>query len=121
MNAGPLDKPRLLFVCGRNQWRSPTAEAIYARDPRVSVRSGGVSASARRRVSRKDVEWADLILVMERAHQSRLREMFRDFDLPPIECLDIPDEFGFMDEELVRLLREGTEDCLKFLLEEPER
>jgi predicted protein tyrosine phosphatase len=26
-----------------------------------------------------------------------------------MECLDIPDDYEFMDEELITLLREGTE------------
>ncbi len=98
-----------MFVCGRNQWRSPTAERLYRDDPRLEVRSAGVSAAAKRRVSRKDLLWADLVLVMEREQRSRLREQFREeVELPPIESMDIPDEFAFMDPELVRLLREGV-------------
>ena len=34
-------KPHVLFVCGRNQWRSPTAARIYANDQRIEVRSAG--------------------------------------------------------------------------------
>jgi len=109
----PPARTRVLFVCGRNQWRSPTAERMYRDDPRVEVRSAGVSAGAKRRVSAKDLAWADLALVMERAHRSRIREQFRDEpELPAIESLDIPDEFEFMDAELIRLLREGVEECL---------
>jgi len=29
-----MEKPHILFVCSRNKWRSPTAEAIYANDDR---------------------------------------------------------------------------------------
>jgi hypothetical protein len=54
----------VLFVCSRNQWRSPTAEQIFAQHPGLSVRSGGTSESARRRVSLKDAQWADIILVI---------------------------------------------------------
>ncbi len=105
---------RVLFVCGRNQWRSPTAERIYRDDPRVEVRSAGVSSGAKRRVSAKDLAWADLVLVMERSHRSRLREQFRDKpESPPIGSLDIPDDYAFMDPELVRLLREGVEGWLE--------
>jgi len=56
---------RVLFVCSRNQWRSPTAEAIYRNHPLVEALSAGVSSSARRRVSAKLLQLADLILVME--------------------------------------------------------
>ena len=112
-NQGFPSQPRLrvLFVCGRNQWRSPTAERIYRDDPRIEPRSAGVSPAARRRVSVKDLSRADLVLVMERKHGVRIREQFRDEpDLPQIESLDVPDEFEFMDPELMRLIREGVEE-----------
>ena len=102
-----MDKPRILFVCGRNQWRSPTAERVYRDDPRVEVRSAGVSAKSRRRVSAEDLSWADLVVVMEKRYKSRIVETFREH--PPIVSLDIPDEFEYMDEELIRLIREGVE------------
>ncbi len=56
---------RLLFVCSRNQWRSPTAERLFGRDPRFQVRSRGVSKKARRTICDDDIQWADLILVIE--------------------------------------------------------
>ena len=102
-------KPHILFVCGRNQWRSPTAARVYANDQRIDVRSAGVSPKSRHPLTKQDVEWADLILVMEQEHKVRIREAFRDLVLPEIESLDIPDDYGFMDEELIRLLQEGTE------------
>lgn len=101
--------PHILFVCGRNQWRSPTAAKVYANDQRIEVRSAGVSPLSAHRVSQKDMEWANLILVMESKHKARLLEMFRNMQLPPIECLDIPDDFRLMDDALVTLIREGTE------------
>jgi len=66
-------KPRILFVCGRNQWRSPTAAKIYANDQRIEVRSVGVSPQSARRVSRRDMEWADLVLVMEPEHKASVK------------------------------------------------
>jgi len=62
-----------------------------------------------RKVSKHDIEWADLILVMEQTYKSRLLGTFRDLQLPVIDSLDIPDEYQFMDEELINLIREGTE------------
>ena len=107
------EKPRILFVCGRNKWRSPTAERMYAYDHRIEVRSAGVSAKSRHQLSINDVEWADLILVMETKHQSRILGAFRDLDLPLIESLDIPDEYEYMDEELVVMIRQSTEFLVK--------
>lgn len=108
-----MQRLRVLFVCGRNQWRSPTAAAIYAQDPRLETRSAGLSPGSRHRVSRRDLEWADLVLVMERKHQNRLRELFAGYeDLPSIQSLDISDDFEFMDPQLGELIRDAVEPLL---------
>jgi predicted protein tyrosine phosphatase len=109
--ASPL---RILFVCGRNQWRSPTAKRIYRKDPRVTVRLGGVASKSSRTISERDLDWADLVIVMEPRHAARIRANFRARDsFPPMESLDIPDEYQFMDKELIEPIRFGTEHCIK--------
>jgi predicted protein tyrosine phosphatase len=105
----PPPKPHILFVCGRNQWRSPTAERLYRNDARVAVRSAGVSQKSPHPISSADIAWADLILVMEEKYAAAIRERFRRSRLPPIKSLDIPDEYQFMDEELIELIRSGVE------------
>lgn len=104
---------KLLFLCSRNHWRSPTAEAIYQNDPRVQVRSAGVSAAARTRVSEKALRWADVVCVMEHWQKKRLREDFPEVvgDLQ-IEVLDIPDDYEFMDPALIELIRERVEPLI---------
>lgn len=109
-----MRKSRILFVCGRNQWRSPTAARIYANDQRIQVRSAGVSSKSSHQISAVDIEWADLIIVMDYQYKTRIRGTFRDRDLPPIESLEIPDEYKFMDEELVKLIRQGTDFHLRY-------
>jgi predicted protein tyrosine phosphatase len=104
---------RLLFLCSRNHWRSPTAEALYQNDPRVEVRSAGVSASARRRVSEKLLRWADLVLVMEASHKKKLREDFTEvFHDLRVEVLDIPDDYEFMSPALIELIQASVEPLL---------
>lgn len=104
---------RLLFLCSRNQWRSPTAEKVYQDDPRVEVRSAGLSASARCRVSEKLLRWADRVLVMEHEHKQRLWVQFPEVVRElRIEVLDIPDDYEFMNPELVTLIRERVEPLL---------
>jgi len=103
----------VLFVCGKNQWRSPTAEEIYKNDPRMSVKSAGLSQKSRRRLSEKDLIWADLVLVMEREQKRRVVDQYSAIaNAVDIESLDIPDEYPFMDPDLVELLREGVEQLL---------
>jgi predicted protein tyrosine phosphatase len=60
-------------------------------------------------ISDNDVEWADLILVMESGYKSRISGLFRDFSLPKIENLDIPDEYQYMDEELIEIIENRVE------------
>ena len=104
---------KLLFLCSRNHWRSPTAEAVYQNDPRVEVRSAGVSASAKRRVSEKLLRWADLMLVMEGTHKKKLREDYPEvFHDLRIEVLDIPDDYEFMDPVLIELIQASVEPLL---------
>jgi len=103
---------KVLFICGRNQKRSPTAARLYQDDPRLEVRSAGTSDSSRRRVSEADLCWAELIIVMERKYTARIRAKYPDIDLPRTETLEIPDDYEYMDPELIELLQDGIEQIL---------
>jgi predicted protein tyrosine phosphatase len=88
-----------------NRRRSATAEQIYRNDARLAVRSAGLRAEARRRVSEQDLQWAEVIFVMEREHKATLRSRFSHLTLPPLEVLDVPDDYEYMDEHLQEMLR----------------
>ncbi|MCB9658133.1 MAG: phosphotyrosine protein phosphatase [Sandaracinaceae bacterium] len=104
---------RVLFVCSRNQWRSPTAEAVFRRHPAVDARSAGTSPKARKTVSARDLEWADVICVMERKHAQRLRADYaRLLGGKPLHVLEVPDEYRYMDPELVALLTQVVSERL---------
>ncbi|WP_299008675.1 phosphotyrosine protein phosphatase [uncultured Shewanella sp.] len=99
----------LLFICSRNQWRSPTGEQVWRNHPEVSVRSAGTSPKARRTVSVKDIQWADIIFVMEQKHKSRLKAQFtRLLEHKDIHVLDIPDEYQYMDEKLIEIMKQAV-------------
>jgi len=105
---------RVLFVCSRNQWRSPTAARIYRADPRLAVRAAGLSERSPRTLGVRDLAWAEVVLVMEPEQRRRLQQRFgRKTELPAVHCLDVPDEYGFMDPELVTLLRASIEPALE--------
>ena len=109
-----LGAVNLLFLCGRNQWRSPTAEKGFEREPGLAVRSRGVSRSARRRVTEQDLYWADLVLVMESKHKRRLLADFPgEARAAEIHVLDIPDDYRYMDPELVEILREAVSPLIE--------
>lgn len=98
-----------LFICSRNQWRSPTAETVFRRYPNVQARSAGTSPNARHTVSIDDIAWADKIFVMEQKHKSRLLAQFsRALQYKEMIVLDIPDDYRYMDEELIEILKESV-------------
>jgi predicted protein tyrosine phosphatase len=111
-------KPHILFVCGKNKWRSPTAECIYKNDKRIEVRSAGMSGKSKYPISSDDIEWADLILVMEKRYKAWILGLFRDLSLPKIENLDIPDEYEYMDKELIETIEQGVEFHIQRLIKQ---
>ena len=97
---------KVLFVCSRNRLRSLTAETIFDGAGGHQVRSAGTAEGARIRVTAGHVGWADLIFVMEKRHLGRLREKFpEELAGKPVVCLYIPDDYDYMDEELIDRLR----------------
>lgn len=97
---------KALFVCSRNEWRSPTAETIYKNHELINAKSAGTSPSARIKISQKHIDWADIIFVMEKKHRQIIAQKFGDsFDKQKIVVLDIPDDYQYMDEELIEELR----------------
>ena len=106
-------KKNILFVCSRNQWRSPTGESIYRNHPAVNVKSGGTNSSARRKINAGDIQWADIVFAMEKEHKIRLQSNFRELLVGKIiHVLDIPDEYRYLDEQLITVLRESVEPHL---------
>ena len=103
----------ILFICSKNQWRSPTAEQVWRKQPGLSVRSAGTSPNARHPVSSNDLAWADAVFVMEEKHKSRLLAEYRTVIAgKTIHVLDIPDEYRYMDPELVEQLRTSVGEIL---------
>ena len=103
----------ILFICSRNKWRSATAEAIYKGRTEHQFKSAGTEPSAVTKVSAKHITWADLIFTMEKRHKQRLLEKFPgDTRYKKIIVLDIPDEYQYMDEELVEMIRTSVDPYL---------
>lgn len=95
----------VLFLCSQNRLRSPTAEQVFASHPGIEVASAGLNNDAENPTTPELVAWADVIFVMEKAHRTKLRKRFRRDLRARMICLDIPDDYDFMDEGLVRLLK----------------
>lgn len=99
-------KTKLLFLCSRNQWRSPTAEALFTGHPRYEARSAGTESGARIKLTGGHVGWADIIFAMEKKHAVRVQEKFaHELADKQLVVLRIPDDYRFMDPALVAILR----------------
>jgi predicted protein tyrosine phosphatase len=104
---------KVLFICSQNRLRSPTAEQVFADRPGIQTSSAGTNRDAENPLSAELVEWADIIFVMEPAHRRKLLEKFRrSLKSQRVICLDIPDDFEYMDAGLVRLLQARVEPHL---------
>ncbi len=112
MSREASQRANILFVCSRNRWRSPTAEKVYERHPQLNVRSRGTSSNAQRTVRQADISWAHIIMVMEQKHKQRLLADYPQLaKFENLHVLDIPDDYQYLDPDLIELL-EATIDPL---------
>jgi len=101
---------RALFICHYNRKRSATAERVFGKDPSLEVLSAGTSDEALVRVNQRMLEWADIVFVMDAEQVQALDTMFpRDPTLAKVVCLNIADNYHFLDPELVTILQERTQ------------
>jgi predicted protein tyrosine phosphatase len=105
MNSAPSIQ-KLLFVCSRNRLRSLTAEKLFEGIPGYQVRSVGTQQDARIVITEGHIGWADLIFVMEKSHLDRIRRKFPEaLQGKRVIALHIPDDYDFMQPELLDELR----------------
>jgi predicted protein tyrosine phosphatase len=97
---------RVLFVCSQNRLRSPTAEQVFADYPGIECQSAGTNRDAENPLTPELVTWAEVIFVMEKMHRNKLNAKYRRYLANTrIICLDIPDDYAYMDPALVKLLK----------------
>lgn len=100
----------VLFICSQNRLRSPTAEQVFSRRADLEVESAGTNHDAETPLCDELVAWAEVIFVMERTHREKLQRRFRKaLNGKRVICLDIPDDYAFMEPALVRLLEAQVE------------
>ena len=96
----------LLFICSENRLRSPTAEAVFSEYEGVNAIGAGTNSDSETPVSGDLVEWADVILVMEKSHRNKVSKKYKALlQGKRLVCLDIPDNYDCMQPELVKLLK----------------
>lgn len=97
---------KVLFICSQNRLRSPTAEAVFAEYDGLEVDSAGLDREAVIPLSSEAIAWAEIIFVMEQSHRRRLSQRFQPrLQGKRVVCLDIPDEYEYMDPALIALLK----------------
>jgi predicted protein tyrosine phosphatase len=101
----------LLFICSKNQWRSPTAELLFKNHSEHTACSAGTGDKARIRVTQKMIDRADVIFVMERKHKQLLHQRFQ-LSGKQLVILDIEDNYQLNDPELIEILRNVLSDYL---------
>lgn len=99
-----------LFICAKNRLRSPTAEQLFATWPGVASASAGINHDADIPVCPELLDWADLIFVMQAVHRTKLCTKFKaQLANKRIICLDIADDYGFMEPALIDLLHKRVD------------
>lgn len=106
---------KLLFICSKNKLRSPTAENIFSTCESLEVRSAGLEHDADIKVSTEDIEWADIIFLMENCHRDKINKKFGKYlKGARLIVLGIPDNYKYMEESLVEILKKKVSsyvDC----------
>jgi predicted protein tyrosine phosphatase len=97
---------RVLFIDETARARGPTAAQIFAERADLRTDFAGVGRDASDVVSAEQIDWADLVLCMERRQATRLGDLFRTgLRGKPVVVLDIRDRYSFMQPELVEELK----------------
>lgn len=90
--------------------RSATAHKIFETDDRFEVKSAGTDKTANTVLTNEILSWADSIVVMEKTHRNIIQKKFKDiYKTKRITCLYIPDDYDFMQPELIAILRDKVD------------
>jgi len=94
-------KMKILFVCSMNINRSRTAEDIFRE--RFETKSAGLYNPFP--VTKEEIWWADLVMVMEDVHKDEIAKRFPQlYSQKKVISLGIPDFYNYMQPELVNIL-----------------
>lgn len=93
---------KILFICNQNQNRSKTAEYLFKN--KFETKSAGLYNE--KPVTKKQLSWADTIIVMEDAQRAEIAKRFpKEYMQKQILSLNIPDIYQFNQPELNSLLK----------------
>jgi predicted protein tyrosine phosphatase len=91
-----------------------TAEKIFNSFNNYDVKSVGTEDNARIKVNSGHIGWADLRFVMEKKHNRRITDKFGILLANKrVICLDIPDDYTYMDEDLIEILKSRVSEYIE--------
>ena len=98
---------KILFVCNQGKYRSKTAAELWRSTHDDETDYTGIYSEDN---IKKKIEWADLIIVMENHQRIWISEHFPELYLKKkFLCIDIPDQYFYMEPGLVKSLKEKFE------------
>ena len=109
-NEGIMSMKKVLFICSANKDRSASAELICTEKfPDISFDSAGTNEKICWQlgtvfVNQELVDWADLILVMERKHQQFIQSNFKLTKGSKLQTLAIKDVYTYMEASLLECI-----------------
>jgi predicted protein tyrosine phosphatase len=104
MNPYQGEARKVLFVCSGGILRSPTCARVTASEYGWNTRSAGMYEEAIPHVSENLLIWADKVYALERVHANWLSARWKKKYDDKIEVLGIPDNYQYMDPELVKAI-----------------
>lgn len=97
---------KLLFICNQNINRSKTAEKLFK--PKFETRSAGLYNE--NPVTKKQISWADIVVVMEDSQRSEIAQRFpEEYLKKQIISLNIPDIYHYDQPSLIEILKDKME------------
>jgi predicted protein tyrosine phosphatase len=107
-------RTKVLFVCSGNSERSPTAERMFDSWKGMwETKSAGIDRSACHPIEKEDVDWADLVLVMQPVHKEHICEHRKWCNPDKVKILDIEDKYAREHPELINQLHRKVPPILE--------
>ena len=79
---------------------------MFSSWPGIEVASAGLDHAAQEPVTPELLQWAELIFVMKKIHRTKLSKKFgAHLKHQRVICLDIPDDYKYMEPALVEILK----------------
>lgn len=107
---------RVLCVCSAGLLRSPTTAVVLSQDPyNFNTRAAGLNPDyALVPVDEVLLAWADEIVCMTKEQKEDLIDTLKTFGIvgTTVICLNIPDNFAYRNNELMKMIRENYDAAI---------